>query len=44
GPFWVAESYHQDFYRKNPERYSRYKNACERDAQLERLWGEEPTH
>lgn len=41
GPFWAAEDYHQDYYRKNPARYSFYKKACGRQARLEELWGEE---
>jgi peptide-methionine (S)-S-oxide reductase len=41
GPFWVAESYHQDFYRTQPERYTRYRLACERDSRLHELWGAE---
>jgi hypothetical protein len=38
--FWPAEGYHQDFYRKNPLRYSFYRNACGRDRRIEELWGE----
>ena len=37
--FWIAEDYHQDFYQKEPERYTRYRLGCGRDAQLLRLWG-----
>jgi len=37
--FWVAEDYHQDFYRKEPTRYSRYRLGCGRDARLLELWG-----
>ena len=37
--FWPAEEYHQDFYKKNPEHYSRYRTGCGRDARLEQLWG-----
>ena len=39
GPFWVAEDYHQDYYKKNPHRYQYYKTACGRAARLEQLWG-----
>jgi peptide-methionine (S)-S-oxide reductase len=39
GPFWVAEDYHQDYYKKNPHRYLYYKTACGRAARLEQIWG-----
>jgi len=38
-PFWVAEDYHQDYYKKNPHRYSYYKTACGRARRLEQIWG-----
>ena len=38
--FWRAEEYHQDYYKKNPLRYSYYRAACGRDARVERLWGD----
>jgi peptide-methionine (S)-S-oxide reductase len=44
GPFYSAEDYHQDFYEKNPIRYNVYRWNCGRDARLEQLWGEQPTH
>ena len=37
--FYAAEEYHQDYYKKNPLRYSYYRNGCGRDARLEQLWG-----
>ena len=37
--FYTAEEYHQDYYKKNPIRYSYYRNGCGRDARLEQLWG-----
>ena len=37
--FYPAEAYHQDFYRKEPLRYSRYRLGCGRDARLLELWG-----
>ena len=37
--FWPAEDYHQDFYKKNPLRYTYYRSACGRDARLEEVWG-----
>lgn len=39
GPFYPAEAYHQDYYRKNPLRYKFYRNGCGRDRRLEELWG-----
>lgn len=42
--FWVAEAYHQDFYKKNPERYTRYRQGCGRDARLQQLWGAQAGH
>lgn len=39
GRFWPAEEYHQDFYRKDPERYESYRSACGRDKRLTQLWG-----
>lgn len=37
--FYPAEEYHQDYYKKNPLRYSFYRRGCGRDARLEQLWG-----
>jgi methionine-S-sulfoxide reductase len=39
GAFWVAEDYHQDYYKKNPLRYRYYKTACGRAERLEQIWG-----
>ena len=39
GPFYAAEDYHQDYYRKNPVRYKFYRTSCGRDARLHELWG-----
>ena len=36
--FYPAESYHQDYYQKNPVRYKYYRFACGRDQRLEELW------
>lgn len=36
--FWPAEDYHQDYYRKNPVRYSFYRYSCGRDARVEEVW------
>ncbi|HEX2764450.1 MAG TPA: peptide-methionine (S)-S-oxide reductase MsrA [Allosphingosinicella sp.] len=38
-PFYAAEAYHQDYYRKNPVRYRYYRWRCGRDARLKALWG-----
>jgi peptide-methionine (S)-S-oxide reductase len=37
--FYPAEEYHQDFYKKNPIRYTFYKYNCGRAQRLETLWG-----
>jgi peptide-methionine (S)-S-oxide reductase len=37
--FYPAEDYHQDYYLRNPLRYSYYRNGCGRDQRLEQLWG-----
>jgi peptide-methionine (S)-S-oxide reductase len=36
--FYVAEEYHQDYYKKNPLRYAYYRKTCGRDAKLKSLW------
>ena len=41
GPFYAAEDYHQDFYKKNPLRYKLYRSGCGRDARLKELWGKD---
>lgn len=38
-PFYPAEDYHQDYYRKNPVRYLIYRWNCGRDQRLAELWG-----
>jgi len=37
--FWLAEGYHQDYYKKNPIRYKYYRTGCGRDKRLKKLWG-----
>jgi peptide-methionine (S)-S-oxide reductase len=37
--FWPAETYHQDYYKKNPLRYRLYRSGCGRDARLKAVWG-----
>jgi peptide-methionine (S)-S-oxide reductase len=39
-PFYRAEEYHQDFYKKDPIQYKTYRAGCGRDARLRQLWGE----
>ena len=39
GPFYPAEGYHQDFYKKDPVQYHAYRLGCGRDRRLEELWG-----
>ncbi len=38
--FYPAETYHQDYYKKNPIRYALYRNGCRRDATVKRVWGD----
>ena len=42
GTFWVAEEYHQDFYKKNPGHYLRYRTGCGRDARVRAIWSSRP--
>ena len=44
GDFWPAEDYHQDYYKKNPARYTYYRTGCGRDARLKELWGAKAGH
>jgi peptide-methionine (S)-S-oxide reductase len=37
--FYLAEEYHQDYYKKNPIRYAHYRKGCGRDARVAELWG-----
>jgi peptide-methionine (S)-S-oxide reductase len=51
--FWVAEAYHQDYYRsseivltragpkKKANAYKFYRSACGRDARVQELWGDQ---
>ncbi len=38
-PFYRAEEYHQDYYKKNPLRYKFYRHGSGRDDYLVRKWG-----
>jgi peptide-methionine (S)-S-oxide reductase len=40
GPFYPAEGYHQDYYKKNPVRYHFYRFNCGRDQRLKQIWGD----
>jgi len=40
-PFYAAEDYHQDYYRRNNVRYSFYRFNSGRDRYLEDVWGED---
>ena len=53
GRFWVAEDYHQDYYKgtdivltragpkKQSNAYKFYRKACGRDARVQELWGDQ---
>ncbi|MEO1135482.1 MAG: peptide-methionine (S)-S-oxide reductase MsrA [Pseudomonadota bacterium] len=36
--FWVAEDYHQDYYKRNPIRYKVYRTGCGRDRRVAQVW------
>lgn len=37
--FYPAEDYHQDYHRKNPAHYSKYRRGSGRDTFIEEYWG-----
>lgn len=39
--FYPAETYHQNYYQKNPIRYKYYKYSCGREKRLEKIWSSE---
>jgi len=41
--FYPAEEYHQDYYKKNPEHYKRYRQGSGRDHFIKEHWREEHT-
>lgn len=43
-PITGDESYHQDYYKKNPLRYKAYRWNCGRDHRLKEIWGDRATH
>ena len=38
--FYMAEEYHQDYYKKNPIRYNAFKYGSGRPARLKEVWGD----
>ena len=38
-PFYAVEAYHQDYARRNPAAYNRYRVGCGKDARLRQIWG-----
>ena len=38
--FYPAEDYHQDFYKKDPNHYYRYRRGSGRDQFIRKFWGE----
>lgn len=38
-PFYLAEDYHQDYYKKNSLKYNFYRFTCGRNKRVEQLWG-----
>jgi peptide methionine sulfoxide reductase msrA/msrB len=41
GPFYQAEGYHQDYWKKNPVRYKFYRYNSGRDQYLAKAWGKD---
>lgn len=41
GPFYAAETYHQDYYEKNPTHYNRYKVGSGRKGFLDSVWSDD---
>ncbi len=42
--YYLAEEYHQHYYKKNPLRYQYYRTGCGRDRRLKELWGDAAGH
>ena len=40
-PIAGGESFHQDYYKKNPVRYKYYRWNCGRDQRVQEIWGEQ---
>ena len=43
-PFYDAEAYHQDYYKKNPVAYERYRIGCGRPQALRVVWQGREAH
>jgi len=41
GKFYVAEDYHQDYYKQCPLKYGSYRQGSGRDEFLKKIWGEQ---
>ncbi|MCG8510789.1 MAG: peptide-methionine (S)-S-oxide reductase MsrA [Rhodospirillales bacterium] len=41
GKFYVAEDYHQDYYKKNPLRYKFYTHGSGRYQFIDKIWGQD---
>jgi peptide methionine sulfoxide reductase msrA/msrB len=41
-PFYAAEGYHQDYYKKNPGNYKRYRIGSGRQGFLDAIWRDRP--
>ncbi|MDQ8756589.1 peptide-methionine (S)-S-oxide reductase MsrA [Sphingosinicella sp. LHD-64] len=41
GRFYPAGPEHQDYARRNSERYDRYRTGCRKDARLREVWGDQ---
>lgn len=39
--FYLAEDYHQDYYKKKPVAYNYYRSGSGRDAYIKKTWGDE---
>ncbi|MFH1062207.1 MAG: peptide-methionine (R)-S-oxide reductase MsrB [Candidatus Omnitrophota bacterium] len=39
--FYLAEEYHQDYYKNNAVNYKAYWSTCGREQRLEKLWGKD---
>ncbi len=42
GKFWKAEEYHQDYYKKNPQRFFPYRSATGRESFVRSKWRKHP--